>query len=51
MFESIMSGLGQSRRFRRPPITSGLPRETDISRPARLVRFVPTGGLRDRWRI
>jgi hypothetical protein len=33
--------LGQSRHFDRVPVTSGLPRSTDINRPARLVRFVP----------
>jgi hypothetical protein len=37
-----MSQLGQKRRFGRQPTTSGLPRSTDIVRPARLVRFVPT---------
>ena len=36
-----MSGVGQSRRFGRRPMTSGLPPTTDIVRPARLVRFVP----------
>jgi hypothetical protein len=34
-------GLGQSRHFDRAPLTSGLPRSTDIVRPAQLVRFVP----------
>jgi hypothetical protein len=34
--------LGQKRRFDPLPIISGLPRLTDINRPARLVRFVPT---------
>jgi hypothetical protein len=29
-----------------PPVTSGLPRSTDIVRPARLVRFVPTTDVR-----
>jgi len=33
--------LGQSRRFGPLPATSGLPRSTDIIRPARLVRLVP----------
>ena len=33
--------MGQKRCFRRRPITSGLPRSTDIVRPVRLVRFVP----------
>ena len=36
-----MTASGQSRRFHRPPTTSGLPPETDIYRPACLVRFVP----------
>jgi len=43
-----MSQMGQKRRFERRPITSGLPRLTDINRPARLVQFVPipeVGGL------
>ena len=35
------SATGQSRRFEPLPVTSGLPRTTDIGRPARLVRFVP----------
>jgi hypothetical protein len=33
-----MSESGQSRRFDREPMTSVLPPETDIIRPARLVR-------------
>src|SRR6476646_11357972 len=33
--------MGQSRRFDRPPTTSGLPRGTDIARAVRLVRFAP----------
>src|ERR1700694_3279739 len=36
-----ISEMGQSRRFDPQPITSGLPRSTDILRPAQLVRFVP----------
>ena len=32
----------QSGHFGLGPATSGLPRSTDIVRPARLVRFVPT---------
>src|SRR6266702_4513827 len=36
------SESGQSRRFDAPPASSGLPQSTDIARPARLVRFVPT---------
>lgn len=36
-----MSLVGQSRRFGTLPATSGLPRSTDINRPAWLVRFVP----------
>jgi hypothetical protein len=35
------SESGQSRRFDPLPATSGLPRTTDIIRPARLVRNVP----------
>ena len=38
---SIGPAMGQSRRFDPLPVTSGLPRTTDISRPAPLVRFVP----------
>jgi hypothetical protein len=38
---TAMTGLGQSRRFGPLPATSGLPRSTDIIRPARLVRLVP----------
>jgi hypothetical protein len=37
-----MSARGQTRRFDPLPATSGLPRTTDISRPARLVRLVPS---------
>jgi hypothetical protein len=33
--------MGQSRHFDPAPLTSGLPRSTDIIRPDRLVRFVP----------
>jgi hypothetical protein len=40
--ESPMSQLGQSRRFHRAPITSGLPREADIFRVRRYVSKVPT---------
>jgi hypothetical protein len=36
-----VSTLGQSRHFDRGPAPSGLPRSTDIIRPARLVRLVP----------
>jgi hypothetical protein len=36
-----MSELGHLRHFDRVSATSGLPRTTDIIRPARLVRFVP----------
>jgi hypothetical protein len=35
------SNTGQSRRFERPSATSGLPRSTEIVRPARLVGLVP----------
>ncbi len=41
-----MSASGHSRRFDPLPVTSGLPRTTDINRPASLVRFVPTGDTR-----
>src|ERR1700736_5107331 len=34
--------MGQSRRFDPRPATSDQPQSTDINRPARLVRFVPT---------
>jgi hypothetical protein len=40
-----MSQLGQSRRLERRPVTSGLPRLTDVIRPGRLVRFVPIGDI------
>src|SRR6266702_2685416 len=36
-----MSQLGQSRQFSPVPVTSGLPRTTDIVRPARHVAKVP----------
>src|SRR5206468_5979278 len=42
VWRAQMSALGQSRRFDPLPVTSGLPRTTDINRPAPLVRFVPT---------
>jgi hypothetical protein len=35
-----MSEMGQKRRLDLLPATSGLTRQTDIIRPARLVRFV-----------
>jgi hypothetical protein len=37
-----MAASDQKRRFDLLPATSSLPRTTDINRPARLVRFVPT---------
>jgi hypothetical protein len=40
-----MSQMGQSRHLDSPSMTSSLPRTTDIVRPARLVRFVPTADL------
>ena len=40
-----MPAMGHSRRFDPLPATSGLPRTTDIIRPARLVRNVPTGDI------
>ena len=36
-----MSQLGQSRRYVRGPVTSGLALETDILRSGWLVRYVP----------
>ena len=39
------SEMGQSRGFDARPATSGLPQLTDIARPTRLVRFVPTGDI------
>jgi hypothetical protein len=39
------SAVGHSRRFDAPPVTSGLPRSTDIIRPAQLVRFVPQADI------
>jgi len=39
------SPLGQKRRSGSMPTTSGLPLWTDIIRPDRLVRFVPTTDL------
>ena len=41
----LMTGWGQKLRFDALPATSGLPRSTDIIRPARLVRFVPIPDL------
>jgi hypothetical protein len=41
------SARGQSRRFDHRPATSGLPRSTDIARPAGLVRFVPGSDMQD----
>src|SRR6478672_5100079 len=38
----LRSVSGQRRRFDASPATSGLPQSTDIARPVRLVRFVPT---------
>jgi hypothetical protein len=40
-----MSEMGHSRRFGHRAATSGLPRSTDIARPARLVRLVPTNDI------
>jgi hypothetical protein len=40
-----MSETGQKRRFDPLPVTSGLPRSTDIIRPARHVRLVPEADL------
>jgi hypothetical protein len=40
--------LGQSRRSGPMPATSGLPRTTDIIRPAGLVRFVPSPDIQ-KW--
>ena len=56
-----MSQMGHSRRFDGLPTISGFPPETDINRPTRLVRFVPTpdmislldhlvGAVQHRWR-
>jgi len=42
----LISELGQKRRFDPLPATSGLPRSTDIIRPVRLVRLVPTADIR-----
>ena len=39
--KDFFDSIGHSRRSDRRPATSGLPRTTDIVRPARLVRFVP----------
>ena len=48
-----MSAKGQTRQFAPLRATSGLPQSTDITRPARLVRFVPrteiAPGLFDHW--
>jgi hypothetical protein len=41
-----ISHMGQSLHFDPVPLTSGLPRSTDIARPPRLVRFVPDNGSR-----
>ena len=40
--QSPLRAEGQSRRFDPLPVTSGLPRTTDINRPAPLFRFVPS---------
>ncbi len=48
-----MSELGQSRQIGRVPVTSGLPRTTDIIRTSRHVSNVPTAGMllgRSNWR-
>jgi hypothetical protein len=37
--------MGQSRRFDSLPVTSGLTSETDIVRPPRHVRLVPTADM------
>src|SRR3984957_18450771 len=39
---------GQSRPFAHAPLPSDLPRSTDIARPPRLVRFVPTVDIKVR---
>ena len=39
------SESGHSRHFERATLTSGLPPQTDINRPARLVRFVPGAAM------
>src|SRR5258708_5045318 len=40
-----MTALVQTRSWRPRNATSGIPRTTDIARPARLVRFVPIGDI------
>jgi hypothetical protein len=42
-----MFALGQELRFDSLPAASGLPRGTDINRPDRLVRLVPTPEVGD----
>src|SRR6266446_9292733 len=42
-----MTGLGQKHRFDRRPVTSGLPRSTDILRVGRHCSKVPIGDIRD----
>ena len=46
-----MSANGSIAPFDRLPATSGLPRSTDINRPARMVRFVPETDSRTAARL
>jgi hypothetical protein len=46
-----MPALGHSRRFGRLPVTSGLPRTSDVIRSPRHVSKVPTGDLSPRHRF
>jgi hypothetical protein len=47
-----MSRLGQKHRFDRQPLTSGVPRSTDVLRAVRQVSKVPAGDIQssaDQW--
>jgi hypothetical protein len=48
---AVMSELGQKRRFPPLPVTSGLPRSTDIIRPARHVSKVPNADMSGRREV
>ncbi len=43
--KDFFDSIGQSRHSDPASLTSGLPRSTDIIRPARLVRFVPKSDI------
>jgi hypothetical protein len=47
----VMSAMGKKRRFLRRPITSGLPRQTDICSTHRHVSIGPISGLMHRSKL